>query len=63
MSFTFENTKLPGVVIIHPQVFGDQRDGMVASFKEAQAAGEDTCLCPACQAGKALLGMKEEILD
>ena len=44
------------------QVFGDQRDGMVASFKEAQAAGEDTCLCPACQAGKALLGMKEEIL-
>ena len=44
------------------QVFGDQLEGMLASFKEAQAAGEDTCLCPACQAGKALLGMKEEIL-
>ncbi len=44
------------------QVFGDQRDGMVKAFEEAQAAGEDTCLCPACQAGKALLGMKDEIL-
>ena len=30
--------------------------------EEAAAAGEDTCLCPACQAGKALLGMKDEIL-
>lgn len=44
------------------KVFGDQRDAMVKTFEDAAAAGEDTCLCPACQAGKALLGMKDEIL-
>ena len=44
------------------QFFGDQVDGMIKAYEEAAAAGEDTCLCPACQAGKALLGMKDEIL-
>ena len=44
------------------QFFGDQVEGMIKAYEEAVAAGEDTCLCPACQAGKALLGMKDEIL-
>jgi hypothetical protein len=34
------------------QIFGEeQAKGMAASFKEAKAAGEKYCLCPACQAG------------
>ena len=38
------------------QVFGEAAAGaMVIAAKNAKAAGEDTCLCNACQAGKALL--------
>ena len=33
MAFTFEKTKLPGVVIIQPQVFGDSRGYFMESFK------------------------------
>lgn len=39
------------------KVFGDKLEGMIKSFEDAAAAGEDTCLCPACQAGKKLLGL------
>ena len=37
------------------QVFGDAVDGMISSFEKARDEGEDTCLCPASQAGKKLL--------
>lgn len=44
------------------EIFGDQVDGMIEAYEKAQAEGEDTCLCPACQAGKALLAMKGELV-
>lgn len=44
------------------QVLGDQVGPMIESFEKAQAEGEKTCLCPACQAGAALLARKGEIL-
>lgn len=44
------------------QVLGDQVGPMIESFEKAQAEGEKTCLCPACQAGAALLARKSEIL-
>lgn len=34
MAFTFEKTKLPGVVIIQPQVFGDSRGYFMETFKK-----------------------------
>ncbi len=38
------------------QVFGEEGAGaMLIAAKNAKAAGEDTCLCDACQAGKVLL--------
>lgn len=43
------------------QMLGDAAEGMLASFEEAQAKGEKNCLCPACQAGAALLEKKDEI--
>ena len=39
------------------QVFGDAAEGMITSFEKARDEGEDTCLCPACQAGKKLLAI------
>ncbi len=37
-------------------VFGEEGAGaMLIAAKNAKAAGEDTCLCDACQAGKVLL--------
>lgn len=33
MSFTFEQTKIPGVMLIQPQVFGDSRGYFVETFK------------------------------
>ena len=33
MSFQFEQTKIPGVVIIQPQVFGDSRGYFCETFK------------------------------
>lgn len=43
MAFTFQKTKIPGVVIIQPQVFGDQRGYFMETFKKGDyaAAGID----------------------
>ena len=43
MAFTFEKTKLPGVVIIRPQVFGDNRGYFMETYKREvfAAAGID----------------------
>ena len=38
------------------QVMGKEAaQGLLAAAKAAKAAGEDTCICAACQAGKVLL--------
>lgn len=44
MPFKFEQTKIPGVVIIQPQVFGDSRGYFVETFKapEFERAGIPT---------------------
>ena len=44
MAFTFEKTKLDGVIIIQPQVFGDSRGYFMESFKapDFSAAGLPT---------------------
>ena len=44
MSFTFEKTKIPGVVVIQPQVHGDSRGYFVETFKapDFEAAGIPT---------------------
>lgn len=34
MAFTFEKTKIPGVVIIQPQVFGDSRGYFMETYKK-----------------------------
>ena len=34
MAFSFEKTKLPGVVIISPQVFGDKRGYFMETYKK-----------------------------
>ena len=36
MAFTFEKTKLPGVIIIQPQVFGDNRGYFMETYKKGQ---------------------------
>ena len=43
MAFTFEKTKIPGVVIIQPQVFGDARGYFMETFKKIdyEAVGID----------------------
>ncbi len=43
MAFSFETTKIPGVVIIQPQVFGDSRGYFMETFKKSDfaAAGID----------------------
>lgn len=43
MAFTFEKTKIPGVIIIQPRVFGDQRGYFMETFKKGDfaAAGID----------------------
>lgn len=38
MAFTFENTKIPGVMIIQPQVFGDSRGYFMETYKESDYA-------------------------
>ena len=44
MSFTFEKTKIPGVMVIQPQVHGDSRGYFVETFKapDFEAAGIPT---------------------
>ncbi|MCR5369460.1 MAG: hypothetical protein K6E83_01985 [Clostridium sp.] len=38
------------------QIFGkEQAQAMLKAAQDAKAGGEDTCICAACQAGKALL--------
>ena len=41
MAFTFEQTKIPGVVIIQPQIFGDNRGYFMETYKKEpyEAAG------------------------
>lgn len=41
MAFTFEKTKLPGVIVIQPQVFGDSRGYFMETYKKSdyEAAG------------------------
>ena len=41
MSFTFKKTKIPGVVIIQPQVFGDQRGYFMETYKKEQFVSAD----------------------
>ena len=38
MAFTFETTKLPGVVIIQPKVFGDSRGYFMETYKKEDYA-------------------------
>lgn len=35
MAFSFEKTKIPGVVIIQPKVFGDNRGYFMETYKPA----------------------------
>ena len=43
-------------------VFGAQKAGeLAAAAKQAKAQGEDTCICPACQAGKEILANRAAI--
>lgn len=37
------------------QVYGDKITEVLSAAEAAKKAGEDTCICPACQAGKAIL--------
>ena len=41
MAFTFEKTKIPGVIIIQPKVFGDNRGYFMETYKkdDFEAAG------------------------
>lgn len=41
MAFTFEKTRLPGVIVIKPQIFGDNRGYFMETFKKTDfvAAG------------------------
>ena len=38
MAFTFEETKIPGVLIIHPQVFGDAMGYFMKTYKKGAFA-------------------------
>ena len=38
MAFTFDKTKLPGVIVIQPQVFGDSRGYFMETFKKSDFA-------------------------
>lgn len=45
------------------KLMGEEKAGaMLKKAEEAKAAGEDTCICDACQAGKILLQNKEVLL-
>ena len=38
------------------KIFGEKKaQELAAAAKKAKEQGEDTCICPACQAGKAIL--------
>ena len=51
MAFAFEKTKLPGVIIIQPQVFGDSRGYFIETYKKQlfAEAGIDKVKCTLCQ--------------
>ena len=40
MAFTFEKTKLPGVVVIQPKIFGDSRGYFMETYKKGDFAAE-----------------------
>lgn len=40
---------------IGKQVYGDKIAEVLKAAEDAKKAGEDTCICPACQAGKAII--------
>ena len=45
-------------------VFGAQKAGeLAAAAKQAKEQGEDTCICPACQAGKEILANQAAIVS
>ena len=45
-------------------LFGAQRAGEYhAAAKQAKEQGEDTCICPACQAGKEILANQAAIVS
>ena len=37
------------------QIYGDKVDAVLKDAEDKKAAGEDTCICPACQACKHIL--------
>ena len=37
------------------QIYGDKIDAVLKAAEDAKSNGEDTCICPACQAGKVVL--------
>ena len=37
------------------QIYGDKITEVLKGAEAAKAGGEDTCVCPACQAGKVIL--------
>lgn len=37
------------------KIYGEQADAVLKNAEERKAAGEDTCICPACQACKEIL--------
>lgn len=37
------------------QIYGDKITEVLNAAESAKKGGEDTCICPACQAGKAIL--------
>ena len=45
--FTFTETEIPGVVVIEPQVFGDDRGYFMETYQKDQfaAAGIDKAAC------------------
>ena len=46
------------------KVFGAEKAAQMTALADAKlAAGETTCFCPACQAGKAILDAEEQLFD
>ena len=43
--FTFTETEIPGVVVIEPQVFGDDRGYFMETYQKDQFAAAGATLC------------------
>ena len=50
MAFTFEETKIPGVIIIQPKVFGDNRGYFMETYKKEDYAAMGITSSRACGA-------------